>query len=195
MANNFSNAISCLLGEGRWYLCETGSRFVGCCRRQPCETGCQDEDLLPTIWDTSAGGSFPDLECDSGQFYTCTTTWPNPFLGCCKENPCRKDPSGGCPYGNLTAARLPDNRAKVEALLKFVADFQPRQFNHTSISKPAETPAEVSPASSYGVPPVVVVGMVALLLATIFAIASILPFLLQWKRNKLRESGENASER
>ncbi|KAH7063545.1 hypothetical protein B0J12DRAFT_172340 [Macrophomina phaseolina] len=97
---------------GTWYSCGAGVQFVGCCTADPCnENGCSAGNLRAASFNASYYGSFPDLECDSGQFYTCTTTDP-PFVGCCRENACRAAGSKGCPQVSLTGAHLPDNAAK-----------------------------------------------------------------------------------
>jgi hypothetical protein len=88
------------------YVCETGTRFFGCCNNDPCRLGCKQGDLEPTSFNPAAWSTFPDLECSSGQFWTCRDTSP-PFMGCCRTNPC----SLGCPIEDLSSAFLGNNEA------------------------------------------------------------------------------------
>lgn len=99
---------SCPLG-GQWYVCETGSRFVGCCGNDPCNFGCKQGDLKPASFNPALHGLFPDLLCSAAAFYTCNATSP-PFMGCCKSNPCRG--GRGCPTLDLAAAYLSTNEAE-----------------------------------------------------------------------------------
>ncbi|OCK92398.1 uncharacterized protein K441DRAFT_570129, partial [Cenococcum geophilum 1.58] len=68
---------SCPSG-GNWYSCGYGSRFVGCCKSQPCVNNCPAGNLEPASFDPSYYGKFPDQECSAGSWYTCTGTTP-PF--------------------------------------------------------------------------------------------------------------------
>ncbi|KAL1646081.1 hypothetical protein SLS58_003501 [Diplodia intermedia] len=105
---------SCLSG-GTWYSCGAGSRFVGCCTSDPCNSrGCSDGNLRAASFNASAYSDFPDAECDSGRFWTCASTDP-PFLGCCKVDACQAEGNAGCPDEDLTAAHLPNNDALASA--------------------------------------------------------------------------------
>ncbi|KAL1615901.1 hypothetical protein SLS54_008735 [Diplodia seriata] len=105
---------SCLSG-GTWYSCGAGSRFVGCCTSDPCNSrGCSDGNLRAASFNASAYSDFPDAECDSGRFWTCASTDP-PFLGCCKVDACQAEGNAGCPDQDLTAAHLPNNDALASA--------------------------------------------------------------------------------
>ena len=95
---------SCPKG-GKFYACESGTNFVGCCNAEPCQRGCSDGNLVLTSFNPAAYGTFPDQQCPQGsRWYTCAYTEP-PFMGCCKSNPCGK----GCPEGDLTAGFLDSN--------------------------------------------------------------------------------------
>jgi hypothetical protein len=96
---------SCPLG-GQWFVCETGSNFVGCCNKDPCTLGCMQGSLEPASFDPLFYETFPDLKCESGEFYTCRDAKP-PFMGCCKSNPCNE----GCPTADLAGAFLGKNDA------------------------------------------------------------------------------------
>lgn len=96
---------SCPSG-GKFYACNQGSNFVGCCNVEPCGQGCADGSLEPASFNIAFHGQFPDQQCPRGsRWYTCTATTP-PFMGCCKSNPCAQH---GCPVGDLTAGFLDSN--------------------------------------------------------------------------------------
>jgi hypothetical protein len=94
--------------NSKWYVCTSGTKFVGCCNNEPCTLGCKDGNIEPASFNPSFYGQFPDLSCETGsRFYTCQAPSPTyPFWGCCKINPC----NGGC-SGNLTPASLTGNQA------------------------------------------------------------------------------------
>ncbi|KAK7534200.1 uncharacterized protein J3D65DRAFT_476924 [Phyllosticta citribraziliensis] len=95
---------------GEWYSCGSGTKFVGCCTKDPCnDVGCGDGTLKKATFDSSKYGEFPDLSCNAGNFYTCNFTSP-PFWGCCTESPCGN--TTGCPQSDLAAAFLPNNAAQ-----------------------------------------------------------------------------------
>ena len=96
---------SCPLG-GQWYVCDSGSKFVGCCSNEPCSFGCRQGNLKPASFDPAYYGTFPDLECNSGNWYTCSGTNP-PFMGCCESDPCNR----GCPTEDLAAGWVGNNEA------------------------------------------------------------------------------------
>lgn len=62
--------ITCQAG-GSFYACADGSRFVGCCRSNPCTNGCATGNIEPSSFDAAQYGQFPDLQCNAGLYYTC----------------------------------------------------------------------------------------------------------------------------
>lgn len=114
LSSNGSFPFYCANGGGRWFTCTTGTRFTGCCKRNPCETGCDPEDRLPAYFEPSLHGKFKDQDCgvNEGLFYTCQQSG---FLGCCKSNPCQNTVTlGRCPYddlGSTTLSTVPDEAA------------------------------------------------------------------------------------
>lgn len=142
---------SCPLG-GQWYICDVGSKFTGCCNNDPCSSGCKQGNLKPASFNMASYGSFPDLECNTGSFYTCRDTSP-PFMGCCKSNPCKQ----GCPTQDLAAAYLGNNEATA---CQFYALGCPSASStsaassvsstHSSIPSVAMHQAAASPKSSTG---------------------------------------------
>ncbi|KAF2856586.1 hypothetical protein T440DRAFT_437420 [Plenodomus tracheiphilus IPT5] len=85
---------------GTWWSCGYGTKFLGCCARDPCDITCAQGNLYPGAFDPSAYGTFPDATCGTGsKFYTCSAG--ETFWGCCKTNACSQ---GGCPDGDLEPA-------------------------------------------------------------------------------------------
>ncbi|KAK3112443.1 hypothetical protein LTR53_011280 [Teratosphaeriaceae sp. CCFEE 6253] len=99
--------VSCPSG-GLFYACASGSRYVGCCLTNPCDTGCFAGQLVPASFEASQWGQFPDQECDSGAFYTCiyASQGNTTFLGCCESNACS---GGACAGDALAGAYLSNN--------------------------------------------------------------------------------------
>ncbi|QBZ59446.1 hypothetical protein PoMZ_04407 [Pyricularia oryzae] len=98
--------LSCPAG-GKFYICETGSEFVGCCASDPCNlTGCPQSDLRTSSFSPDEYSSLPTQECANSDslWYTCAFNVP-PFMGCCKTNPCA-NPKASCPTSSLGAAKL-----------------------------------------------------------------------------------------
>ncbi|KAK3071135.1 hypothetical protein LTR53_009178 [Teratosphaeriaceae sp. CCFEE 6253] len=99
--------VSCPSG-GSFYACASGSRYVGCCLTNPCDTGCFAGQLVPASFEASQWGQFPDQQCDSGAFYTCiyASQGNTTFLGCCASNACS---AGSCSGDALAGAYLSNN--------------------------------------------------------------------------------------
>lgn len=96
---------------GSWRSCPGGSEFVGCCRIDPCDYGCDSENLLPAAFNPAISGTVPELECEpSAKFYVCPDTIP-PFFGCCKTDACGQ--ADGCPRAQLSPATLGSNTQAV----------------------------------------------------------------------------------
>ncbi|KAF3050988.1 hypothetical protein E8E11_011013 [Didymella keratinophila] len=83
---------------GKWYMCETGTKFVGCCMADPCTNGCHGDSLRPAGRSTALDSQSPGGSC-GGQtpFWTCEQA-PT-FWGCCNEDPCMNNST--CPEGKL----------------------------------------------------------------------------------------------
>jgi hypothetical protein len=95
---------------GTWWACGTGTYFVGCCTRNPCQITCAAGDLYPAGFDPVYHGNFSDASCGSGvSFWTCTAG--NTFLGCCKANPCS---ATGCSRDNLAPSFLNTEDLRIE---------------------------------------------------------------------------------
>lgn len=169
---------SCPSG-GTWYSCGGGSRFVGCCTRDPCNSvGCADGNLRPASFNTDYYGNFSDAICPSNsQFFTCTATDP-PFLGCCKQNACRADGNAGCPQADLTAAQLPDNAAQASA-------YSPTGGPSSTSSSSATASPSSSSNSTAGIVGGVIGGVVVLLIV----IGALL-----WRRRQQRKKKAAAAD-
>ncbi|CAO2647789.1 Nn.00g087110.m01.CDS01 [Neocucurbitaria sp. VM-36] len=97
MASN--GTLSCANG-GDWYICLTGTKFVGCCAVNPCTEICPTHAIHPISFDPSLYGKIPDFTCGNGtDAFMCSRG--QTFLGCCKTNPCV---TGECPVGHLLPA-------------------------------------------------------------------------------------------
>lgn len=185
---------SCPKG-GEWFVCTTGSRFVGCCTdtKDPCDGGCPSGSLRPASYNTTYEGDFADQKCSAGSlFYTCAKTNP-PFLGCCKSNPCTSK-SGNCPLNDLGAALLSDNATAAAdftaTLLPPIATTTASMTSSTMATSSSSTTPSTSAVSSDvhhirlstgGVVGVAVGGVVLSL-----AIAALASVLWQWWSNRHR---------
>lgn len=188
-------AIYCLRGEGRYYVCEMGSRFVGCCKRNPCHTGCEDENLLPTYFNTSVYGKFPDLDCDSGLFYTCTQSKPDGYSGCCRVNACQVKDGTGCPPEDVSGAYLPDNPEDASYYLELNVTSRPRRLNSTHLSEPTKPLAREATAISRHIPAFTIAAFVVLMLGVAISIAAVMPCLSRLIRSKMTWRKASASDK
>ncbi|KAF2721986.1 hypothetical protein K431DRAFT_284426 [Polychaeton citri CBS 116435] len=107
--------ITCPPG-GTFYACADTSRFLGCCRTNPCATGCPAGNLLPTTFDPAQYGSFGDQQCDAGSFYTCIYPDNSTFVGCCTQPACGD--AHECPESSLAGAFLSGNPTKAQVFLE-----------------------------------------------------------------------------
>lgn len=127
--------LSCPQGGRFWICANMPTRFLGCCRSNPCGTSlgaCPDDDLEPAAWGADAAGKVPDQLCaggnnnndnnnsgngsgngSRGSWYACNGT-RTAFLGCCVEDACK---SGTCKRESLRAARLRDDAESMDVFL------------------------------------------------------------------------------
>jgi hypothetical protein len=127
---------------GKFYACTSGSLFLGCCKSNPCGSGCRDDDLTAASFNATYSGSFPDQFCPTGAFYTCSKTDP-PFLGCCKSDACQR---GDCAIDDLVAASLLDASeasdfptSSTSSSASHSATSSSSTFTHSSISTSTST--------------------------------------------------------
>ena len=95
-------SITCPRDGSKWYACSTGSMFVGCCKLNPCENGCEAEFVGSALLTKEAFGRLPEANCSSGStFYSCGAgnTDDTYYWGCCKSYPCFGYQIG-CPAGD-----------------------------------------------------------------------------------------------
>lgn len=50
-----------------YYACDFGSRFVGCCQNEPCESGCTD--VQPASFNKERFGDIPGALCPGGSLW------------------------------------------------------------------------------------------------------------------------------
>ncbi|KAK8220919.1 hypothetical protein IWZ01DRAFT_22980 [Phyllosticta capitalensis] len=161
---------------GEWYSCGNGTRFVGCCTKDPCnDVGCGDGTLKKATFDTSRYGEFADAECSSGEFYTCTGTTPA-FWGCCKTKACN---GTGCPQDQLAAAYLGSNAAEVSA-------YSPTGGpSTTSTSTPSASTSASSSDDNHGTG-TIIGAAVGGAIAGALILGTLIFFCLRHRRSKMR---------
>lgn len=97
---------TCPNSTNTFYVCDFGSRFLGCCdfdsTAHVCNDGCAN--VLPASFEAQYYNDVTKNDCSDGsEWYTCEFTTPT-FFGCCRSNACDSD--NGCPSENLTSAIL-----------------------------------------------------------------------------------------
>lgn len=139
-------------------MCETGTKFVGCCMADPCTNGCHGDSLRPAGRSTALDSQSPGGSC-GGQtpFWTCEqapTFWydhparlastfffnitliflANSSRGCCNEDPCMNNST--CPEGKLepTYWDRPDQYEYFKDLNVLLSSTAPRSTSSTSPS-------------------------------------------------------------
>jgi hypothetical protein len=105
MESDLSNAtVTCPRDGSRWYACDSGSRFVGCCKLDPCKHGCDQDYVGAASFSKDIMGKFPDASCRKGTFFSCTNpSTISSYWGCCKSNPCNDH---GCPVRDVEQAYM-----------------------------------------------------------------------------------------
>ena len=139
---------SCPQG-GSWFVCSSGSRFLGCCESNPCQNGCPENNLKAASFNTTDYGQFANQECVTGQFYTCNKTNP-PFLGCCTSNPCD---AGQCPQTDLAPAFLSNDPAVAADFLSSTTSTIATISYPTKSTSITATMATQTPTTSQPPPP------------------------------------------
>jgi hypothetical protein len=173
---------------GDWYVCTTGTQFLGCCADNPCQDGCSAGDLRPASYNTTYTGKFSDQQCDAGLFYTCADTTP-PFLGCCESNPCV---IGNCPQSDLAGAFLSSNPAEAG---DFTASLS--TTSATSTARASTITSSIIPTSAPGHPHLsigVIVGIVVGSVVVFLGLAALLMVVCQ-RRSKTHDGVGTAPQR
>jgi hypothetical protein len=109
MSDTNISTVFCPRNGAQFYACATGTRFIGCCKLNPCEIGCSIEDISPTFIN-EIGTMLPDVSCGvASDFYTCSRDkYPNAsYWGCCRSNPCYE--ASGCPVQDIKMAVMANN--------------------------------------------------------------------------------------
>ncbi|KAL2057524.1 hypothetical protein ABVK25_001908 [Lepraria finkii] len=102
---------TCPNSTNTFYVCDFGSRFLGCCdfdsTAHVCNDGCAN--VLPASFEAQYYNDVTKNDCSDGsEWYACEFTTPT-FFGCCRSNACDSD--NGCPSENLTSAMLSTDAA------------------------------------------------------------------------------------
>jgi hypothetical protein len=107
MESGPSNAtVTCPRDGSRWYACDSGSRFVGCCKLDPCKHGCDKNYIGAARFSADSFEQIQDAGCpDQANFYLCSNSvyGISSYWGCCKSNPCG---AFGCPVGDAEPAYM-----------------------------------------------------------------------------------------
>jgi hypothetical protein len=102
--------ITCPRDGSKWYICGSGSLFVGCCRLNPCKYGCGEGYVGSVLLTEDAYRTLPSAQCSSGsRFYSCNLSSRNItyygdqtyYWGCCKSNACQAQTASGCPLSDV----------------------------------------------------------------------------------------------
>ncbi|KAJ8115772.1 hypothetical protein OPT61_g2665 [Boeremia exigua] len=175
----------CPIG-GRWYTCESGTKFVGCCLADPCQNGCHGDILRPAGRSVALDNQSPGGSC-GGQtpFWTCGQA-PT-FWGCCNEDPCKNNST--CPLGKLepTYWDRPDQYEYFKDLNILLSSTEPRP---TSIPLPnaSSTPSGSSVSSG------ALIGGIVGGIAGLFAIIGLtVCFLMHRRRRARKQKSSDAS--
>jgi len=103
-------AVFCPRNGAQFYACATGTRFIGCCKLNPCEIGCSTENISPTFIDHTVSTPVDPICAVAQTFYTCSRD-ENPitsYWGCCRSNPCTQ--KSNCPVGDIGMAFMADDQ-------------------------------------------------------------------------------------
>ncbi|KAJ4991379.1 hypothetical protein SVAN01_03026 [Stagonosporopsis vannaccii] len=165
------------------YMCETGTRFVGCCLAEPCTNGCHGNTLRPAGRSMALDSQSPGGSC-GGQtpFWTCGQA-PT-FWGCCNEDPCMNNST--CPDGKLepTYWDRPDQYEYFKDLNILLSSTAPRPTS-------SPLPANLSSTSGSSRPSSAVIGGAVGGSLGFFAIVGF-TFCLLWHRRKRSQTQANS---
>jgi hypothetical protein len=107
MASGLPNeAVTCPRDGSRWYACDSGSRFVGCCKLDPCKHGCDKDYIGAASFSANSFEQIPDAACPvAASFFMCSKSLASvsSYWGCCKSIPCG---GSGCPVGDVSPAYM-----------------------------------------------------------------------------------------
>jgi len=169
------------------YVCETGTKFVGCCMSDPCQHACFGDALKPAGRNPRLNNISPGASCGgTTPFWTCSMA-PT-FYGCCNEDACMNNST--CPEGQLEPAfwDRPDQYYYFHDLNVALSSTVPAPTAFStavSTSTPAsDTPTPSASASPDGVSGGVIGGAVGGSLAGLIIIAAVVFFLFRRRRNK-----------
>ncbi|KAL6704517.1 hypothetical protein ACN47E_008146 [Coniothyrium glycines] len=189
---------------GKWYACETGTKFIGCCLSDPCKNGCFADQLRPAGVSTTIYNQYPGGSCGGNtDFWTCLAA-PT-FWGCCNSDPCQNNST--CRQGDLepTFMDRPDqleyfgalnvllsSTVSTAAATSTLASLTPA----SSISNAASTSptATTTPAPPAKVSGAVIGGAVGGTLALVSIMALVIFLLCRRRRKKNKARSDEAQE-
>lgn len=171
------------------YVCETGTKFLGCCTADPCRGSCFGDILRPAGRVSSLSNLSPGGSC-GGQTPMWTCDAAPTFWGCCNEDPCMNNST--CPEGELEPAfwDRPDqyyyfhdlNVALSSSIPSATAFAIPSSTSTVASSTPTATATAAS--SSNGVSGAIIGGAVGGSVAFLIIIAAVVFYLCRLRRNK-----------
>jgi hypothetical protein len=141
MASDFPNAtVTCPRDGSRWYACDSGPRFVGCCKLDPCKHGCDKNYIGAASFSARSFEQIPDAECPAAaNFYMCSklSASISSYWGCCKSTPCG---GFGCPAGDASPAYV-DQPEQFKFYSSMHEQLPVGSTSDTWIEKPLSAPA------------------------------------------------------
>jgi hypothetical protein len=152
-SSSYQVSVSCPRDGSQWYSCDSGSMFIGCCRLNPCEHGCEEGYVSSALSSMDASKYLPDLQCSPGSnFYSCRLgpqyrDWDGGEIynwGCCKSDACNAQPTPGCPIEDIGVSTLKipnqlDSFIKIQAPLPYGGN----RSEKTSDAPPASSQTDV----------------------------------------------------
>jgi hypothetical protein len=141
MASDPSNAtVTCPRDGSRWYACDSGSRFVGCCKLDPCKHGCDKNYIGAASFSASSFEQIPEAGCPvAASFYMCSklSASISSYWGCCKSMACG---GFGCPVGDVSPAYV-DRPEQFKFYSSMHEQLPVRNTSDTWVDTPLSAPA------------------------------------------------------
>jgi hypothetical protein len=99
--SKYSNELFWCPQGGDFFVCKTGTRFVGCCSNpNVCDSGCFGDSLFPMAYRSAFNGKIPGLTCEGDTVFWSSDRIENSFYGCCNSDPFQNKPPL-CPAEDL----------------------------------------------------------------------------------------------
>lgn len=176
------------------YVCQTRTKFIGCCTSDPCGTGCFGDRLRPAGVSTAIYNQYPGGSCGgSTLFWTCLAE-PT-FWGCCNSNPCQNNST--CAVGQLepTFMTRDDQIEYFGALNVLLSSTLPSATSSPSVSATASLiSAPSSSDTSAKISGAVIGGAIGGSIALLGIIGMVILFLCRRKRHKQKSNDSDTGE-